>query len=400
MIPRHQLPASSPITWAGILAGARGPAGALERVRELVRREYRSSAVILTASGTVALALAFLAAAPPGRRARVLLPAWGCFDLMTAADAADAEVLLYDLDPATLAPDPESFEAALRQGADAAVIAHWFGIPVDLALFQASAARAGTLLIDDAAQGTGATIGDKPAGSIGDVGILSFGRGKGRTGGSGGALLARTPEAGGRMAVAGALLGNSRAPLTPVKLGIQWLLGRPRLFWIPHLWPGSGLGETVYRPVPPLRSMAPEAAAALERNWKASMDVVETRRGNADRWANLLAGIPGTTPVAPAANSNPSWLRYPVLATGTARERLSGGGARRFGVMPGYPRKLEELPVRSGRIVFTPERSRGASLLTTSLFTLPTHQWTGHRDYDAVAGMLQGSLAGRAEGLV
>jgi dTDP-4-amino-4,6-dideoxygalactose transaminase len=337
----------------------------------------------------VALALAILAAAPRGRRARVLLPAWGCYDLMTAADSADAEVLLYDLDPATLTPDRESFEAALRRGADAAVIVHWFGLPVDLAPFQASAGRAGALLIDDAAQAAGATIGSQPAGSTGDFGILSFGRGKGRTGGSGGALLARTSEAQERMSAVDTLPGNPRAPLTAVRLGVQWLLGRPRLFWIPHLLPGSGLGETVYRPVPLLRSMALEAAAALERNWGVSMDEVKTRQGNADRWARLLARVPGITTISPAANSNPSWLRYPVLATGTARERLSGPRARRSGVMPGYPRKLEELPVRPGRIGFAPKESPGASRLTASLYTLPTHQWTGHRDFDAVAGMLQ-----------
>ena len=56
------------------------------------------------------------------------------------------------------------------------------------------AERHGLAVVEDAAQGLGATWRGRPLGSFGDVSVLSFGRGKGWTGGVGGALLAEAVE--------------------------------------------------------------------------------------------------------------------------------------------------------------------------------------------------------------
>ncbi len=84
------------------------------------------------------------------------LPAFTCFDVATAAVAAALPVVLYDIDPATLAPDFDSLELCLQQGARVVVVSPLYGMPVDWDLVERSAARYGAVVIEDAAQGHGA----------------------------------------------------------------------------------------------------------------------------------------------------------------------------------------------------------------------------------------------------
>ncbi|MDQ2669707.1 MAG: DegT/DnrJ/EryC1/StrS family aminotransferase, partial [Gemmatimonadota bacterium] len=172
---------------AGVAAVVSG-GEARDRLRQRVRDRLGAVEACLTDSGTTALGLALLAA----KRLRsipVALPAWSCFDVATAADAADVPVVLYDLDPLTLGPNFVSLERALDRGAKSVVVAHHYGVPVDVARAARLAAQHRALLIEDAAQGVGIRFGDQAAGSVGSLGVLSFGRGKGRTGGGGGALV-------------------------------------------------------------------------------------------------------------------------------------------------------------------------------------------------------------------
>ncbi len=72
----------------------------------------------------------------------------------------------------------------------AVVLVHQYGIPVDLDRARALCDAHGAVVIEDAAQGAGAWWRHRRLGARGDLGILSFGRGKGMTAGGGGALLA------------------------------------------------------------------------------------------------------------------------------------------------------------------------------------------------------------------
>ena len=118
---RYQIPVHSPLSAAALLAGARaavsrngGPARAEERVLALLRERYAPRGVLLTDSGTAALTAALLGVLRDRAGAAVTMPAYACFDVATAADGADAPVLLYDVDPHTLAPELTQVRAALR----------------------------------------------------------------------------------------------------------------------------------------------------------------------------------------------------------------------------------------------------------------------------------------------
>jgi perosamine synthetase len=371
---RRQLPAWSPISAGGLLAGAGAPSGIgrhTEWLTHALRTEYGAAAVQLTESGTVALALAMLAATPDGTRPSVALPAWGCYDLMTAADIVDAEVLLYDLDPATLEPDAASFASALARRPAAVVVAHWYGLPVPLAPLIAAARGAGTVFIEDAAQGVGGFIADRPLGSFGDFGVLSFGRGKGRTGGCGGALLANTGDAAGRMhrvesRVAAARPGKGGL----IPLAAQWAFGRPWAYAIPSSIPALRLGQTVYHAAGPMRGMPEWAAAVVASSWSRAAIEGTVRRAAAARWASLLARHESVRSFAESPGSVAGWLRFPVLVN-DARALLDAD-ARRLGIMPGYEAILADLPVAPGRLGGIGPWP-GAAKLAAQLRTLPTH---------------------------
>jgi dTDP-4-amino-4,6-dideoxygalactose transaminase len=314
------------------------------------------------------------------------MPAWGCYDLMTSADIADAEVILYDLDPATLAPAPVSFADALTQRPSAVVVAHWFGLPVPLAPLLAAAREAGATIIEDAAQGVGGEIDGRSLGSLGDFGILSFGRGKGRTGGRGGALLANTADAATRLQrMTGCVAPARQGKGGLVVLAAQWAAGRPWAYGLPSSIPSLRLGETVYHPPSPIRGMPEWAAAVVGAHWNRSALESAERKDAAARWAKLVEGNDNVRPFTANVGTTAGWLRYPVFVNDPTA--LLDVDARRLGIMPAYKRVLAELPLAPGRLANTGPWP-GASDLASRLRTLPTHSLLRSTDVAAIVKLL------------
>jgi dTDP-4-amino-4,6-dideoxygalactose transaminase len=191
---RHQLPVYSPLPLGALMRalGGRFQGGddPLATLSELLAEERGAKRVILYGSGTQALQVA-LRVAVDSVGGEVALPAYSCFDVATAAVGAQVRVRLYDLEPRTLGPDLASLEAALQAGARVVVAGPLYGIPLDWGPVQEIVRRYGAVLVEDAAQAHGCRNGVREAGMTGDLSVLSFGRGKGWTGGAGGALLVR-----------------------------------------------------------------------------------------------------------------------------------------------------------------------------------------------------------------
>jgi len=388
---RRQLPAYSPLPLAAVGAGAAGllsgGGAARDRLEEALRRSFAGAEVVLTDSGTAALTLAIRASLAGERDARVALPAYACYDIATAADGADAPVILYDVDPATLAPDTASLGRALAAGARAVVLVHLYGVPVDPEPVLAAARTARAVVIEDAAQGAGAGFGGRPLGAFGDVAVLSFGRGKGNTGGRGGALVAGGER--GRAILARARAGGPAASgglKELVQLVAQWLLGRPSLYAIPSALPFLRLGETVYHPPQPAGAMSAVAARALSVTLPLGDEEAEIRRANAGRL--LERHGPSLVPVRVPARGVAGWLRLPFVAAPAAREAAVSPAARALGIMPGYPLALCDLPGFTGRVVNLEAPFPGARTLAERLITLPTHGLLGEADLDRLESWL------------
>ena len=390
----RQLPAYSPVGLpalaAGMAAAVRGErSGARSRIRRQLRERFSASGVLLTDSGTTALALALIGA-DESRDGGVALPAYGCYDLATAADAAGVDVSLYDLHPSTLAPDPESVRSALAPGVSALVVAPLYGVPVKMRPLTEVAHEAGTRVIEDAAQGAGAYLGGRPVGSDGDLTVLSFGRGKGLTGGGGGALLGIAPEAAAVLDETRSRLGSGGRGLTALAVtAAQWAFGRRALYGLPASLPFLNLGETVYRDPEPPGGMPAACAGVLTRTLDLQEEEADRRRAHAARLRRAVERSPGLRAMTPPEGSRPGWLRFPVVAeTPGAKSRLGGRRARRHGIMPGYPEPLSQLQGFRHRCRNVGTRFPGAEELASRLFTLPTHGRLREEDVERIVESL------------
>ncbi len=373
--PRRQLPVRSPLPGRALAAAlGAGPQEALAAVTGALDRHLDPQALLLADSGTSALTLALRMVLADGGRRCIAVPAFCCYDIATAVVGAGARALVYDLDPRTLEPDLASLEQVLRDRVDAVVVAHLYGYPVDVPRVQSLTSSYGATLVEDAAQGSGGTIHGRKLGTLGDLGILSFGRGKGVTGGGGGALLANTPRwktgVGDLGRTMSAAQGGWRSMLG---LLAQWLLGRPAWYWLPASLPFLGLGETHYRPPRAPRTMSAQAARVLTVTLEGASAELAARTANAVRLQMALGRQPEweTIGVGPAAA--PGYLRLPVLKPlgELPGDQLAAGA--KLGVVPSYPTTLLQVPAFRDVADRLDRPMPGAEELARRLLTFPTH---------------------------
>ena len=352
-----------------------------DRLSARLQADYGARACVLTGSGTDALRIALEIVGEFSGGAPVALPAFACYDVATAAVGAGTPVAFYDVDPATLSPDLDSLEHALRAGARSIVFAPLYGMPIDWAAAAELARRYGATIVEDAAQGHGACWCGRPLGSLGTLAVLSFGRGKGWTGGRGGALLLG-PDADPDLAAyfalrTGDLSGDDVGPISDAAVFLaalaQCTLARPALYALPHALPGLHLGRTVYRDPTPPRPMPRAAAAILEATRDDAAAEAAVRRRNARRYLEALAPGGPATPIHPPQGAAAGYLRLPIRHSAGLPGLADPRAAERLGIAPSYPMPLPSLPPMRPLLAAPPAPHPGAATLARQLVTLPTH---------------------------
>lgn len=381
-------PVVSPLTLGALtratIAALRDAPTGHTALADALSARYGARAVALTDGGTSALVLALRLAAGPG--GTVAMPAYGCIDLSAAAAQADVRLRLYDLDPATLAPDLDALRAALVRGVDAMVVAPLFGFPADLIAVRALADAHGVALIEDAAQAAGARVGGRLVGSVGDLTVLSFGRGKGMTGGGGGALLAGGTDrfVQSVSAAAAELYGGGGGLVALAKAAAQWALARPALYALPSALPFLRLGEMVYHPAhdPVAMAVGPQALALASLR-RADADALERRR-QAAMLEQHLRDVPSLEPCTAVPGAEAGYLRFPVRVSDAARVQ----GAP-WGVLRAYPLTVAEHPPAAPLLHGGEEAGPGARALRDRLVTCPVHHLVARSDLTRIAAALR-----------
>lgn len=313
------------------------------------------------------------------------LPAFACYDVASSAIGADSTVSFYDVDPETLGPDFDSLERTVRAGALVIVIAPLYGVPVDWSAIALLAARHGAVTIEDAAQGRGARWRGHRLGALGDLSTLSFGRAKGWTGGSGGALLYRS--AGGRADTSNATTFTDEAELA-LALAAQWALGRPQLYGVARLIPGLRLGQTVYRAPKRITAITRVAAAALLSSYASAMHEDGTRRANAGYLLEAMSGSSRVRTAHVPRENQAGFLRLPVRVAGGMAGLASR--ATSLGIAPSYPNPIAELDEILSRRVGPESIWPGAQALAQELITLPTHSRMSRLELEEVIRVVCG----------
>ena len=105
-----------------------------------------------------------------------------------------ADVVLVDIDPATLNLDVDAVEAAITPRTKAVIPVHFGGLAVDMPRLLALAKRHGLKVVEDAAHALPTTVGGRLVGTLdSDITVFSFYANKTITTGEGGMVVTRDP---------------------------------------------------------------------------------------------------------------------------------------------------------------------------------------------------------------
>ncbi len=318
---------------------------------------------ILARSGRALLGLLLetLAEKCKGRRLEVLIPGYTCYSVAASVARASLTIRVYDLDPRTLLPDLDSMRKNLTEKTLAIVAQHLFGVPCPMEEILSMARGAGAVLIDDAAQGLGGSIGEKPLGTLGDYGLYSFGRGKPLPLGCGGALVGEDVES------LSDRIGGKRGKglLQLVSTAAARLLSQRYLYGIMETLP-LGLGRTEFDPGFSIAAM-PDAMKRLGRKTFGMLGRFNRQR---QRTASLYTRtLDGRKVIRVGPGSVPVYHRFPYMAgPGPLPARLLRMGVRRM-----YPHAIAGEPSIRPFLAKGNGPTPGAEELARDLVTLPTH---------------------------
>jgi dTDP-4-amino-4,6-dideoxygalactose transaminase len=350
-------------------------------VREELCARLGAGVVTLHASGREALRVALGHLAKQSGRSEVVVPAYTCFSVPASAVAAGLRVRLVDvtaegqIDRAALAKLPLERAAAL-------VVSNLLGLAEPIAPLRALLDSAGVALVDDAAQSIGARSSEGPVGGRGDVGLLSFGRGKPLSALGGGAL-AWPPDAS---------PPDGQAPAPPrramaLSRAATYDLARvPRVFRALAAVPVLGVGETVYDPGF-RRGGIDGASLCLAAVLLPHLDAdIRIRQAVAD---NLAARVREETSFVPlaAVSGSSAYPRLGLIAPSARARDEALGLLTRLGATRLYPSPLDRVgALRPHRAEDEP--CPGAHEFASRLLTLPTHEGLRPRHVDEVVRIL------------
>lgn len=377
---------------ADLAAGVTGAARSSDALREFEEGFADAHGVSRAwgvASGRAALTVSLRALRQLSPRTSVVIPAYTCFSVPAAIVRAGLNVVACDIESGTLDFNYDQLTSVVEREHPLAVVAtHLFGLPASVRRLRALCDRFGAFVIDDAAQALGTMVDGRPAGTTGHIGFYSFGRGKSVTCGSGGAIVASSPDivaAVDRQVAALDGPGSVQAATALAEAAVLALFLRPTLYRIPASVPGLHLGETIYSVDFAMRRMS-GAQAGLLKHWRARLaEWNEMRRENVSYFRRAFPAL-----VPSRANT---CIRLPIICESReARDVLVRvSREERLGISLMYPTAvngISELRETLGQYAFP-----SAEDVAERLLTVPVHPWMSSRDRDRVGQLLSNQLA-------
>ncbi len=208
-----------------------------EQLERAVADYCRAPQGVGCASGSDALLLALMAA-DIGPGDEVLLPSYTFFATAGAVWRLGATPVFVDIEPTTFNLDPADAARKVSRATKAIIPVHLFGQCVDMDAIGRLAREHQLLVIEDAAQAIGAEFAGRRAGSLGDVGCISFYPTKNLGGaGDGGMLTAADPRLADKLRL---LRGHGMQPryyhkLVGINSRLDTLQAAMLLVKLPHL---------------------------------------------------------------------------------------------------------------------------------------------------------------------
>ena len=290
-----------------------------------------------------------------------------------------ADVVLVDIDPATLIIDPKAIEAAITPRTKCILPVHYAGLAADMPAILDIARRHGLKVVEDAAHALPTLSAGALVGTLGsDITVFSFYANKTMTTGEGGMIVTRHPELAKRMKVM-RLHGMSRDAFDRFTATVP-----------------SWYYEIV---APGFKYNLTDIGAALGLQQLKRLDAFQEKRIDLAAKLNAgLAGLPLTLPPMPdeAAGNTHSWHLYVVRLTDDAKvardtfiERLFASG---IGVSVHYiPLHLQ--PYWRDRYALKPEQFPHSQRAFERMVTLPLYTRMTDDDVARVCDAVRDALA-------
>ena len=353
-----------------------------------------SEQVRLYASGTAALAAAIVAAMKVKsiEPAEVILPAYGCPDLVSAVEFAGARPVLVDIEADRPWYDLTQLASAITDNTVAIVAVNLFGISERWAQLREQAEKNNVVLIEDSAQYFPG--GEEQQDWQGDLIVFSFGRGKPVSLLGGGAVLANAEPLLELLPQPKKSITTFRQRLTyNLKVKLYNAIILPSLYWLPQSLPFLHLGETRYHTLQAIEVMdqqymdllpaniycyQDDASASIRRE-KISL-MLDSLTDSSDRPINL--------PRLCKVEANRRLLRYPLLLEARSRDRaylrLKQAG---LGASIMYPASLPKIP-GVNHLLDDRQSFPNAEDFASRVLTLPTHTGVSEKDIDKMKNIL------------
>ena len=387
-IQRTLPPALAPVSLMKLYGGLRGLLS-LNRDTAWLEREimeyFGVKHAFLVSSGKAALyvILKALKEINPGKKS-VVVPAYTCFSVPSAIVKAGLKVTPCDINSQTFDFDYNQLENKINKDTLCVIPSHLFGIPSDMDRINKLCSKKGIPVVEDTAQAMGCKYNNKLAGSIGDVGFFSLGKGKNITCGSGGIIITNSDVIADKVKNIYAtlekpsVLENIRELILMAGL---YIFSNPALYWLPAGLPFLGLGETVYYKDFPVKKMS-EMKAGLLRDWQhelGSSNNVRRKNGSLlSQELNVRKDI------------DTDYLRFPVIMKDKLlqKEISAISKDRGLGISCMYQRPLSEIEELKEHFI---DRSfPSAKMVSEQLITLPTHHFVSEKDIKRAVKLIRG----------
>ena len=189
-----------------------------DALRDALTQYHSVPHVHLCSSGTSAIELA-LRAAKVSSGDEVILAAYDYKANFANVLSVDAQPVLVDTLPHRPILDPDQLESALSPNSKAIICSHLHGCLAAIDRISTFAREHNLTLIEDACQVPGASLNGRRAGTIGDIGVLSFGGSKLLTAGRGGALITADDQIAQRIRLY-TQRGNDAYPLSEMQAAV------------------------------------------------------------------------------------------------------------------------------------------------------------------------------------
>lgn len=148
---------------------------------ELLERDFARAMdvdhAIAVNQARVGIYLAVRALVSPGRN-KVIMSPYTIFDVVNMVVAAGGHPVFADIERETSNIDPADVQSLIDDQTAAVMVTHLHGLMCDIEKLVGIARARGVAVIEDTAQALGAHLGNRKAGTFGDIGVFSFGLAK------------------------------------------------------------------------------------------------------------------------------------------------------------------------------------------------------------------------------